>query len=159
MIRRKATTSSSPVINALWIRDLTTLTGKKLFRAVMEAAWDLARRGAKAFGGSSKDYIASAMQAAWAVAKAAQASKPAAVTLCLTAQKLIDLGMKVWNESRIYVSSQHMEAVFGLHYSNGNSHLNGEPLSNNKAFKLHTATVYFDIKAERFVGTELAAII
>lgn len=69
-------------------------------------------------------------------------------------QKLLDLGCKVWeasNHKRIYINGDALlETVFGLkieRYKSGglkSVELNGEKISNNKAFKLLNEKFYFD---------------
>lgn len=75
----------------------------------------------------------------------------------MTEQKLIALGCKVWEnygKRRIYINDEHLEAVFGLkveRYKSGSikhCELNGEKISNNKAFKLLLDKPYFDCIAQ-----------
>ena len=83
--------------------------------------------------------------------------------------KLIALGLKIWEKGemeRIYINSEHLEAVFGLEiafYKSGSikkAFLNGEKLSNRQAGSLFKQNVYFDIKANQFVNANgLEAII
>ena len=84
--------------------------------------------------------------------------------------KLVNLGMKVWSKGdmeRIYINSEHLEAVFGLElvlYKTNNirmAFLNGEKISNCKATKLvRGKKIYFDVKLNEFVNAgELVAII
>lgn len=84
-------------------------------------------------------------------------------------QKLQDLGMTVWGaefgKARIYINLEDMAAVFGLvinQYKTGSissASLNGEKISNSRAYKLLGNKIYFDIAKQEFVGTELEPII
>lgn len=86
-----------------------------------------------------------------------------------TATKLLELGMTVWGESfgkdRIYINIENMLAVFGLEitrYKTGNisyAELHGEKISNSKAYKLLSGKIYYCLKAKKFFGTNLEAII
>lgn len=84
-------------------------------------------------------------------------------------KKLIDLGLSVWGEDfgkpRIYINPESMGAIFGLElsfYKTGSisaAKLNGEKISNSKAYKLLQNKIYFDINSKAFVGTKLETII
>ncbi|KAB8312942.1 hypothetical protein EH228_04495 [Erwinia endophytica] len=76
-------------------------------------------------------------------------------------EKLIDMGMHVWEKGdyrRIYIKAEHYEAVFGLktqHYKTGNiksAMLNGQEISNSKAYKLCSTASYFDCNTQQFVS-------
>lgn len=83
--------------------------------------------------------------------------------------KLESIGLSVWGEAfgkaRIYINPENMEEVFGLSinlYNTGNissARLNGEKISNSKAYKIIQNKIYFDIESQNFVGTDLKAII
>ena len=84
-------------------------------------------------------------------------------------QKLESLGMAVWGaefgKARIYINLEDMASVFGLvinQYKTGSissASLNGEKISNSRAYKLLENKIYFDIAKQEFVGTELEPII
>lgn len=76
-----------------------------------------------------------------------------------TTQKLEALGLKHWIKGdfdRIYIDDEDLKAVFGLeieYYKTGNIKrvtLNGDKLSNNKAYELLRNRIYFDCKANKF---------
>lgn len=83
--------------------------------------------------------------------------------------KLESLRLSVWGESfgkaRIYIDPENMGEVFGLEinlYNTGNissARLNGEKISNSRAYKMIQNKIYFDIESQIFVGTDLKAII
>ncbi|WP_312738310.1 hypothetical protein [Atlantibacter hermannii] len=115
-------------------------------------AWSIARNAAAMFGGSVKSYFAESLKLAYA-----QQSQP----VISTEQKLLDLGMRVWtggNHRRIYVNAEHWAEVFGLVidvYKTGNiksAALNGETISNTKAYKLIALRPYFDCNTQKFVS-------
>lgn len=77
-------------------------------------------------------------------------AKPAEKT---TAEKLEDLGISAWERGdmkRYYMNDDAFEAVFGLsigRYKTGNissARLNGESISNCKAYRLMGQAVFFD---------------
>jgi len=75
--------------------------------------------------------------------------------------RLVELGMYVWEKGanrRIYIKAHHYETVFGLkvqHYKTGNiksATLNGQEISNNKAYNLCSTASYFDCNTQQFVS-------
>lgn len=82
--------------------------------------------------------------------------------------KLLELGAKIWErggKKRIYINESLLLAVFGLElefYNTGNiagAWLNGERISNKKAFKHVQNRIYFDCNLNKFVGTFMTPII
>lgn len=76
-----------------------------------------------------------------------------------TIQKLEALGLTHWikgDMDRIYIDDKDLKAVFGLeieYYKTGNiksAILNGDKLSNNKAYGLLRNRIYFDCKINKF---------
>lgn len=76
-----------------------------------------------------------------------------------TIQKLEALGLTHWikgDMDRIYIDDKDLKAVFGLeieYYKTGNiksAILNGDKLSNNKAYGLLRNRIYFDCKTNKF---------
>jgi len=86
-----------------------------------------------------------------------------------TKSKLESLGLSVWGEEfgkpRIYINLEDMKEVFGLElnfYKSGSissAKLNGEKISNSKAYKLTRFKIYYDISSNEFVGTDLQPVI
>ena len=83
--------------------------------------------------------------------------------------KLIELGLKVWergDKRRIYINRQDFGKVFGLElgfYKTGNissAFLNGEAISNSKAYKLiGYRTPYYDCVSGDWHDNNLTPII
>lgn len=82
-------------------------------------------------------------------------------------EKLEALGLTHWikgDMDRIYINNKDLKAVFGLeieYYKSGNiksATLNGDKLSNNKAFGLLRNKIYFDCKLNKF-NTDLDCIL
>lgn len=81
-----------------------------------------------------------------------------------TAEKLEALGIEAWERGdmkRYYINDDALEAVFGLRigrYNTGNissASLNGEPISNSRAYKLMGRKIFFDaVKGEWMQSTE-----
>lgn len=84
-------------------------------------------------------------------------------------EKLEALGLSVWGEdfgkARIYINTDDMMAVFGLsigRYKTGAiscATLNGEKISNSRAYKILENKIYFDVEKNEFVGTDLEPIL
>ena len=77
-----------------------------------------------------------------------------------TAEKLEDLGITAWERDgmkRYYVNDDRLEAVFGLsidRYKTGNicsASLNGEEISNSRAYKLIARGIWYDASADRWM--------
>lgn len=78
-----------------------------------------------------------------------------------TEQKLIELGASVWEKNsmrRIYINANLFSDVFALRittYGTGNIRsavLDGDKISNSKAYKLVSEKTYFDCVTQKFVG-------
>ena len=85
-------------------------------------------------------------------------------------QTLEALGLQVWGQDigkpRIYINSDaHFKLIFALEierYKTGNikkALLNGTKISNGKANKILSKSVYFDCVLGKFVGIDLEPII
>jgi hypothetical protein len=83
-------------------------------------------------------------------------------------EKLEALGLTHWvagDHDRIYIKRDYFEKVFGLkieRYKSGSikhAWLNGEKISNNKAWNYTYKNIYFDCKANEVVGTRLEIIL
>ncbi|MBG3117433.1 hypothetical protein GHV30_17675 [Proteus mirabilis] len=77
--------------------------------------------------------------------------------------KLIKLGCAVWEnygKRRIYIDNEQLESVFGLRvnaYNTGNisnAFMNGEKVSNSRAYKLLSVKPYFDCVTNSWVHHE-----
>lgn len=77
-----------------------------------------------------------------------------------TAEKLEDLGITAWERDgmkRYYINDDQLEAVFGLsidRYNSGNicsASLNGEGISNSKAYKLIGRGIWYDADANNWM--------
>lgn len=77
-----------------------------------------------------------------------------------TAEKLEDIGVKAWERDgmkRYYINDDQLEAVFGLsigRYKTGNissASLNGEGISNSKAYKLIGRGIWYDANANSWM--------
>lgn len=77
-----------------------------------------------------------------------------------TAEKLEDLGIAAWERDgmkRYYINDGQLEAVFGLsigRYKTGNissASLNGEGISNSKAYKLIGRGIWYDANANSWM--------
>lgn len=77
-----------------------------------------------------------------------------------TAEKLEDLGVKAWERDgmrRYYINGAQLEAVFGLsidRYKTGNicsASLNGEGISNSRAYKLLGRGIWYDANADSWM--------
>jgi hypothetical protein len=88
----------------------------------------------------------------------------------MTLKALENLGLQVWGQDvgkpRIYIDSDaHFKIIFGLEierYKTGNikkASLNGLKLSNGKANRILSKSVYFDCVSEKFVGIKLEPIL
>jgi hypothetical protein len=78
----------------------------------------------------------------------------------MNVEKMIDFGGKDWNGKRVYFNGEVAYKAIGLEYMvygrDGNkktSYLNGEKISNNKAFDI-AKDFYFDIAKQTFVGNK-----
>jgi len=79
-----------------------------------------------------------------------------------TAEKLEELGVEAWERGdmkRYYINDDVLEAVFGLRidrYKTGNicsASLNGEGISNGKAYKLIGRKIFFDAVKDEWMQT------
>lgn len=64
---------------------------------IMKAAWEIARKGARQFGGSAKEYFAEALKLAWKIARDGSSFK------------LINYGTKEWKnygKHRLYINGE-----------------------------------------------------
>lgn len=77
-----------------------------------------------------------------------------------TAEKLEDLGIEAWEcngMKRYYINDDQLEAVFGLsigRYKTGNissASLNGEGISNSKAYKLIGRGIWYDANSDSWM--------
>lgn len=77
-----------------------------------------------------------------------------------TAEKLEALGIDAWERGemkRYYINDEHLEAVFGLsigRYNTGNvssASLNGEGISNSKAYKLLGRGIWYDANTDSWM--------
>jgi hypothetical protein len=77
-----------------------------------------------------------------------------------TAEKLEGLGIAAWERDgmrRYYINDDQLEAVFGLsigRYKTGNissASLNGEGISNSKAYRLIARGIWYDANADRWM--------
>ena len=77
-----------------------------------------------------------------------------------TTEKLEDLGITAWERDgmkRYYINDDQLEAVFGLsigRYKTGNissASLNGEGISNSKAYKLIGRGIWYDANADSWM--------
>lgn len=77
-----------------------------------------------------------------------------------TAEKLEDLGIAAWERDgmkRYYINDDQLEAVFGLsvgRYKTGNissASLNGEGISNSKAYKLIGRGIWYDANTDSWM--------
>lgn len=82
-------------------------------------------------------------------------------------KKLEALGLTHWikgDMDRIYINNKDLKSVFGLeieYYKSGNiksAVLNGDKISNNKAYGLLRNKIYFDCKSNKF-NTNLECIL
>lgn len=77
-----------------------------------------------------------------------------------TAEKLEDLGIAAWERDgmkRYYINDDQLESVFGLsigRYNTGNissASLNGEGISNSKAYKLISRGIWYDANSDSWM--------
>ncbi|EKS7767171.1 hypothetical protein AABD69_09050 [Edwardsiella piscicida] len=65
MNRRRSNNVEAQCVNPMFANDIKCGENKKA--VIMRAAWDLAKRAAKQFGGKAKEFFAESLKQAWAV--------------------------------------------------------------------------------------------
>jgi len=82
----------------------------------------------------------------------------------MSVEKMIAFGGKDWNGKRVYFNGEVAYKAIGLtceNYKSGqikNATLNGEKISNNKAFGI-AKDFYFDIEKQTFVGNKSEIVV
>lgn len=122
-------------------------------KAVMNRAWEIARRAAVVFGGRPSEYIAEALRMAWTEAKAEQSkdSKEARI------EKLVAMGAKRWQKAgydRLYINAKAV-GLYVEYYNSGNvryAEWRDEKISNSEAYRMLGAKVYIDVETMKVHG-------
>lgn len=117
-------------------------------KKVMTRAWAIAKEAVKNFGGKASQYIAEALRMAWKEVKTVKKAVADRI------EELEAMGFNRWtkgNMDRLYINSDKLGFVCDF-YKSGHicsASLDGEKISNNRAFGYYKAKTYIDVKSEK----------
>ena len=111
-------------------------------KQIMTAAWRLAKKAAKKFGGKAVEYISGALKMAWAAVKTVN-----------YVEKMQAKGFSYWSTAdhkikRLYLNIKKSGLLNVDYYKSGNissAEWMGNPISNSEARKLLNVKCYIDL--------------
>ena len=120
-------------------------------KKVMTRAWAIAKEAVKNFGGKASQYIAEALRMAWKEVKTVKKAVADRI------EELEAMGFNRWtkgNMDRLYINSDKLGFVCDF-YKSGHicsASLDGEKISNNRAFGYYKAKTYIEFLRCSFHG-------